>query len=169
MINYKFCPLCKFPLENLKDYLFCKKCDLRIYRNSKPTAGVLPVKDGKVLLARRAVEPFKGEIDVIGGFLNEGEHPERGALREAKEETGLDMKIKRLNGMYMDTYNDGFQTLNIHYIASLSKGKMKAQDDVLSLHWITIDKVPLNEGFKSTQESLRDLKKWYSKIKHGKY
>lgn len=162
MIKYTYCPQCKNELEEVKGFPHCLSCNITIFKNSKPTAGILPIKDGKVLLSKRAIDPFKGTYDLIGGFLNNGEHPEQGAIREAKEESGLDVKAIELLGIYIDTYGkDGDFTLNTHYIGEVMGGKMKAMDDVASLHWININEVPLNEGFKNTQEALRDLKKWY--------
>jgi len=162
MVKYTYCPQCRRKLEIKNIYPYCQNCNETYYRNSKPCAGILPIKDGKVLLSRRAGEPFKGEIDIIGGFLEEGEHPEIGAIREVKEETGLDVTIKELLKIYIDKYGeDGYYTLNIHYIGEIVRGKMKPQDDVLSLHWIPIMEVPTNEGFKNTQSILKDLKAWY--------
>lgn len=58
----------------------CGVCGKWHYHNSKPCAGALVVRDGKVLLAQRGVEPFKGYWDIPGGFLEAGEHPEHGAF-----------------------------------------------------------------------------------------
>lgn len=132
------------------------------YRNAKPCASILPIKDGKVLLARRGEEPYKGAYDIIGGFLSESELPADGALREALEETGLTMKITELLGMYIDRYGEnGDYTLNIHYLGKIIDGDMEAKDDVASLEWIAIDDVPVNSGFQNTRDGLRDLKEWY--------
>jgi ADP-ribose pyrophosphatase YjhB (NUDIX family) len=57
--------------------------------------------------------------------------PEAAALREAKEETNLDMKIISLLGIYTDRYGDeGDYTLNFHYVTEIIGGDMQAQDDV---------------------------------------
>ena len=162
MLNFIYCPQCRKKLDITKTYPYCQNCDETFYRNSKPCAGVLPIKNGKVLLSRRLGEPFKGEIDIIGGFLEEGELPEIGAIREVKEETCLNVKIIELLKICVDKYGEGgYYTLNIHYIGEIVSGKMKPQDDVLSLHWIPIMEVPTNEGFKNTQSTLKGLKKWF--------
>lgn len=162
MINFKYCTQCKSELVLSGDYPKCTSCNITYYKNSKPTAGILPIKDGKVLLSKRAIAPHKGEIDIIGGFLENGENPKDGIKREAKEETGLDIEPKEILGIYIDQYGKGGDcTLNIHYIGKIKGGKMKAQEDVASLHWIDINKVPLNEGFKNTKEALKDLQKWF--------
>jgi 8-oxo-dGTP diphosphatase len=161
---YKYCPQCKSKLRELSDFFCCTQCKGKIYKNSKPCAGVLPVKNGKVLLTKRAIEPYKGAFDVIGGFLNDGEDSEKGAIREAKEETGLDVRLIELLGIYIDRYGkDGDFTLNIHYVGEIVGGKIEAGDDVASLHWVPIEKTDIKEGFKNSRQSLRDLRKWYKK------
>ena len=162
MINFKYCTQCKTELNLSGNYPKCKSCNITYYKNSKPTAGVLPVEDGKVLLSKRAIDPYKGVFDIIGGFLENGEHPNDGARREAKEETGLDIEPKEILGIYIDQYGeDGDYTLNTHFIGEVRGGKMKAEEDVASLHWVDIKQVPLNEGFKNTREALKDLQIWF--------
>lgn len=91
------------------------------------------------------------------------ELPEAAALREGEEETGLDMKILSLLGVYSDRYGEGGDyTLNLHYIAEVTGGEMQAMDDVAELEWIAIHDVPLDEGFQNTKDGLRDLKKWFA-------
>ena len=159
-MGYKYCPNCKTLLEKQGEHLKCANCGMGIYKNSKPCCGILPVKGGKVLLSKRAIEPYKGAYDIIGGFLESGEHPEDGAKREAKEETGLIVKPMELLGVYMDKYGKGGDdTLNIHYIGKVTGGKMKAQEDVASLHWVEIGKLPTSKGFQNTRDALKDLQR----------
>lgn len=166
MVNYKYCPQCKTNLKPDGGHYYCRECRLKVYVDPNPTAGILPVKGNKVLLAKRAVPPHKGQYDIIGGFLNNGEHPEEAAKREAKEETGLDIKPTQLLGIFTDRYGKGgSHVVNIHYIGKIIKGKMKAQEDVASLHWVPINKIPKTHGFKSTHQSLKKLQEWYKERK----
>lgn len=140
----------------------CNVCETTYWRNAKPCVSVLPVKNGKVLLGRRGQDPYKGAIDIIGGFMEVDESPEAGALREGKEETGLDMKIISLLGVYPDRYGEGGDyTLNLHYITEVIGGEMRAMDDIASLEWVDITSVPLDEGFQNTKDGLRDLQEWF--------
>ncbi len=52
------------------------------------------LRDGEMLLIKRAVEPHKGHWCPPGGFIEEGESPEEAAVREVKEETGLDVNVR---------------------------------------------------------------------------
>lgn len=105
-MHYKYCSICGCELGEGKPFApqQCDNCGNPHYHNSKPCSGALVVREGKVLLARRGVEPYKGCWDVPGGFLESGEHPEQGAIRELREETGLNIRLNGLLGMYMDRY-----------------------------------------------------------------
>jgi len=163
MVNYKYCPQCKKSLETSQEHPYCTNCDIYIYQNPKPTASVLPIKNGKVLISIRAIKPYKGSYDTIGGFLQLDEHPEEAAIRETKEETGLDIKILHLLPMHKERYGkDGDHLINIFYVGKVVGGKMKPADDVESLHWIPINKVP-KMPFKSANLAIKDLQKWYEK------
>lgn len=60
----------------------------------------------------RGIEPKKGKYDFIGGFLENGEDPLDGAVREFKEETGVEINKKDLEflGIYVDDYGFSFMT-----------------------------------------------------------
>ena len=78
MKNYKFCPYCGKPSKKYKEYFACTNCGKVVYLNSYPTASAFIVENSKYLISKRAIEPSKGKYDVVGGFLKEGETPEKG-------------------------------------------------------------------------------------------
>ena len=161
MLKYKYCPQCKNLLVRQENNYYCTNCDVKIYIDPKPTTCVFLIKNGMVLLAKRAVEPYKGSFDLIGGFLEPGELPEKAVIRETKEETGLDIKILGLLSMHTDRYGKGGDYLiNIYYLGEIADAKPIAHDDVASLHWFPIDKIP-KMSFKSASLAIKDLQKWY--------
>ncbi|MBI5031980.1 MAG: NUDIX domain-containing protein [Chloroflexi bacterium] len=140
----------------------CPSCGRTQYHNSRPCAGALIVKQNHVLLVRRAVEPAKKLWDLPGGFLEPGEHPLEGMLREVKEETGLDVRVIGLLGVYMDRYQfkgEDFFTLNHYYIVEPSGGTLRADDDVDAFEWFDLDHLPDDNAiaFGHEQVVLRDL------------
>ncbi|MBI4239750.1 NUDIX hydrolase [Candidatus Uhrbacteria bacterium] len=167
---YLYCPRCgsAYAEQTSDEAFFCSACNFALFRNSKPTASILLIHNGKVLLGKRGHEPQKGVWDVIGGFLNLGEHPEDGAKREAREETGYDIEIESLLGMFMDTYDyerTGDVTLNICYIASISAGEPKPGDDIAELGWFNSNELPQPIAFKNGQDM---LDAWVKKIQASK-
>ena len=101
--------------------------------------------DGRVLLARRAGEPFRGYWDLPGGFLDEGEHPLDALRRELREETGLEVEPGELIGIWMDRYGDAedaHATLNLYWTARALGGRPNAADDVSELGWFRPDELP---------------------------
>ncbi|HZQ97346.1 MAG TPA: NUDIX hydrolase [Chloroflexota bacterium] len=152
-----YCQTCGAPVVAEGDRYRCTRCARRHYVNSKPCAGALVVRDGRVLLVKRAFEPFKGWWDVPGGFLNAGEHPEEGVRRELREETGLEVEPRRLVGIYMDTYgDDGDPTLNIYYECAVVGGEPRPADDALEIGWFAPDALPEQVAFANAHALLRD-------------
>jgi ADP-ribose pyrophosphatase YjhB (NUDIX family) len=122
-MEHRFCAICgtaltSYPKVNgSQDHQFCSKCGFVDYKNPKPCVGAVIVKYNKVLLVRRAREPFKNHWDFPGGFLECGEHPHGGLKREVAEELRISIKIISLLGIYPDQYGAGGEsTLNIYYL-----------------------------------------------------
>jgi ADP-ribose pyrophosphatase YjhB (NUDIX family) len=143
--GWTFCPRCRSELAGDGARLTCPACGFVVYASSKPTAGALCVEDGRVLLARRAAEPFQGRWDIPGGFLEEGEDPVDGLRRELKEETGLDVEPQRFLGVWMDRYggdSTAEATLNLYWIARIVDGDPEPADDVSELRWFDRNALP---------------------------
>jgi 8-oxo-dGTP diphosphatase len=162
---FNFCPHCGARLDSKDPFApqTCAQCGRTHYHNSKPCAGALIVRDGRVLLVKRAVEPFKGCWDIPGGFLEAGEHPLDGMLREVREETGLDVRVRELLGVYMDRYDKGsgdeIYTLNHYYIVEPMAGTLRAADDVDEFRWFALDALPRDSeiAFAHARRVLGDL------------
>jgi 8-oxo-dGTP diphosphatase len=139
----------------------CESCGETTWRNSKPTASVL-ITDarGRVLLVQRAVEPMLGYWDIPGGFLEPGELPEPGALREAREELGVELELTGLLGVYSGTYRDDTEfTLNLVYTAEIVSGTPQAADDALELGWFGPSELPIEIAFGFIRDALWDWRK----------
>ena len=110
------------------------------YRNPTPTVDIIIHKDGKILLIKRKNPPFGWALP--GGFVDEGETVEQAAIREAKEETGLDVQLETLLYVYSDPRRDKRQhTLSIVFTAS-SNGTPVASDDATDLGYYSFKELP---------------------------
>lgn len=140
------CPRCGTTLEGDEAALRCPGCGSHYYANAAPTASaVIEDDDGRVLLGRRALEPFRGSWDTIGGFLHEDEAPEAGLRREVREETGLEIELGPFLGVWMDRYGDAdeaMHTLNLFWIVRAAGGTLAPADDVAELAWFEPDALP---------------------------
>ena len=74
--GWRLCPRCGHELEGREHgHLGCPACGSEYYANSAPAVQGVLERDGRVLLAKRALEPRRGHWDLPGGFLEEGEQP----------------------------------------------------------------------------------------------
>ena len=144
--GWTYCPRCRAELERNEGRVNCPGCGFVAYANSEPTACAICVDgDGRVLLARRAAEVFRGFWDLPGGFLEEGEHPLDALRRELREETGLEVEPRDFVGIWIDRYgnrDDAPATLNLYWTADVVAGTPHAADDVAELRWFALDELP---------------------------
>ena len=99
--KYKFCPGCAEPLVTKevsgKNRLTCNSCGFVHWNNPLPVAVILiPHRDGGFVFVKRKFNPRAGTYALPGGYIEPFESALTGAIREAKEETGLDIEIDRL-------------------------------------------------------------------------
>ncbi len=100
------------------------------------------VEDGKILLVRRGREPFLGEWAAPGGRIEDGESAEECARREMKDETGLDIEIIMLVGIYSDPKRDPRGIIAAAYLVRRTGGTVKGGDDAAEAKWFELGKMP---------------------------
>ena len=95
---------------------------------------VIEYPDGTIVLIERANDPFKGKLALPGGFVEIGETVETAAVREAREETGLEVQLDRLVGVYSDPRRDPRgHTVSVVFHAVPVGGDLKADTDAASV------------------------------------
>ncbi|WP_297462954.1 NUDIX hydrolase [Thermococcus sp.] len=103
------------------------------------TTDVVIIYNGGIVLIRRKNEPFKDHYALPGGFVEYGERVEEAAIREAKEETGLEVKLLRRVGVYSDPNRDPRgHTVTIAFLG-IGTGELKAGDDAKEVHVFPIE------------------------------
>ncbi len=92
---------------------------------------------GRVLLIRRKNEPFKGRYAFPGGFIEVGETAETAALRELREETGIEADNLRLIGVYSDPKRDPrHHSITVAYLVSVQGQTPTAADDAAAAEFV---------------------------------
>lgn len=91
---------------------------------------------GRLLLVQRGKPPFEGRWGLPGGFCEYKEKTETACAREAKEETGMTVKVGKVLGVYSDPRRDPRgHTVSVLYAAKPIRGKAKGADDAAAARW----------------------------------
>jgi ADP-ribose pyrophosphatase YjhB (NUDIX family) len=158
----RFCPLCGAGLDRRavppdgREHPVCSGCGFVFYLAPKVVAGTLPIRDGQVLLTRRAIEPARGCWTFPGGYVDWGEDVREGARRETLEEVGLAVQLDGLLGLY--SY-PGSPVVVVAFLASVPDGAepVPCPTEVLEVAYFAPDAIPWDAlAFPSTREALRD-------------
>jgi ADP-ribose pyrophosphatase YjhB (NUDIX family) len=163
---YRFCPVCGQPLEPrvLKatepKRLVCTNsaCGFVFYLDPKIAVGtVIRMPDDTIVLVKRAIEPGYGKWVFPGGYVDRGEEITLAAIREAREESGLEVTLDHLINIY--SY-PGRTPIVVVYAASYAGGELAVDDEGLEARAFTPDEIPWTElAFRSTNDALRDYLK----------
>ena len=115
------------------------------FRNPLPTVDIIIEVEGGIVLIERKNPPHGWAIP--GGFIDYGETVETAAVREAKEETGLDVTLTRLLGVYSDPARDPrHHTISTVFVAE-ARGRPVADDDAAEAGVFTRRTLPENIVF----------------------
>lgn len=118
--------------------------------------GGVVVKDGKLLMVRRAKEPGKGLWSIPGGRLEHGEHIADGVAREVKEETGLDVEVRQLLGI-LEVPGDPHYVILDHVAGYPGNDEPVPGDDVDDVRWVAFEDI---ESLDCTPRLLETLRAW---------
>ena len=160
-MEYRFCPSCGGPLEkrSLKtgdpDRLVCSRCGFVFYLDPKVAVGtIIETTGGGIVLVRRAIEPGYGLWVFPGGYVDRGEEVRVAAVREAREECGLEIRLDRLINVYSYA---GSAPVIIVYAATALGGELCSDEECLEARVFSPREIPWKElAFRSTEEALRD-------------
>lgn len=148
-MEYKFCPRCGHTLElrEAEEHHFrpvCPSCGFIVYLNPPLAAGVVAERDGKILLVLRGENPGKGLWGLPAGFMELNETVEQAARRECLEETGLDVDLGDLLGVW-SYYHEPKQTAGVVvlYAARVAEGgTMQAGSDCAEAKFFAPEEIP---------------------------
>ncbi len=109
------------------------------------------VHEGKVLMLKRIKPPYAGYWSLLGGKIDFGEHPEQSAVREIREEAGIETELVKFRGILSEVVKDKATMENVeHFILFVSEMRPKTLDIKSSeegeLKWFDIATLEQNKG-----------------------
>jgi 8-oxo-dGTP diphosphatase len=158
---FAFCPRCGGSLERriLKstepERSVCSRCGFIFYLDPKIAVGtIIKVTDGRIVLVRRAIEPGYGRWVFPGGYVDRGEPLPVAAVREAREECGLEVRLDGLVNIY--SY-PGRTPVIVVYAATALSGTLCIDEESLETAEFDLSTIPWDDlAFPSTRDALRD-------------
>ncbi|MDR0659948.1 MAG: NUDIX domain-containing protein [Prevotellaceae bacterium] len=169
---FKFCPYCGaagFSWDGVKAFS-CATCEYRYYINEAAAVVALIENEKRELLFTvRKRDPFKGMLDLPGGFVDIGETAEDAVRREIKEELDLTIDGLTFFGTFPNRYVFGgivYFTLDVAFRAKIKDfSSIKASDDVESYQFISQEEIRLGAiGLDSIKEIVKQYKQKYGSI-----
>ena len=157
---YRFCPRCagRFESRVLKEgepkRLVCGNCGFVFYMGPKLVAGAIFERDDGIILIKRAIEPGYGKWTFPGGFVERGEGAEAAAERETLEETGVEIEVTGIVGLY--TYEGQIPAIAV-FAARAVGGEPKPLDETMAVESFAHDALPWEAmAFPSSEQALED-------------
>lgn len=165
---YRFCPRCGGPLERrlLKptepERLICGRCGFIFYLDPKIAVGtIIRTQRSSIVLVRRAIDPGLGKWVFPGGYVDRGEPLTAAAIREAREECGLEVRLDGLVNIY--SYQ-GRTPIIVVYAATAVSGTLTTDEESSESGEFEVSAIPWDElAFRSTHEGLRD---YFAGLRH---
>ena len=157
----RFCPRCGTPLVRRDDRGHmrptCPQCGLVLYRNPVPAAGVVLESRAGVLMVKRRWDPRAGAWCLPAGFMEYGETPERCALRELFEETGIRARLTGLFGVYAGMDDPRVRAVLILYAGVRVGGRVRPGDDAIEARYFPLGRLPDDIAFAAHRRALEEL------------
>ncbi|BCJ63806.1 NUDIX hydrolase [Polymorphospora rubra] len=154
----RFCPRCAAALPAAPPTA-CVGCGYQLFVNARPTVGLIVLDGDRFLALRRAAEPGAGRWETPGGFCDGAEHPAAAAVREGREELGVEVTVGDFVGMYVGSYDfqgEALPVLDCFFLASIGNGAVKLDPAESSeLAWFALH-TPPELAFSTMDAAIRD-------------
>ena len=141
--EFNYCQRCGERLEekHIEGMLrpYCAACGYVVFLDPKVAAVALVVDGNGLVMVKRGVEPEYGKWAFPSGYVDRGEVVESAAVREVKEETGLDVALDQLIGVYS---LEGNPVVLVVYSAHIVGGEVVIGHDALAVETFALDELP---------------------------
>jgi len=173
----KFCSNCAHPVifkeipDDTRPRYFCESCQTIHYQNPKIVAGCLPIWKDQVMLCKRSIEPRIGFWNVPGGYMENGETVEEGAIREVWEEAQIKVKV---TGLHMVFSIRRISQVYMHFLAEMPDLNFSPGPESLEVRLFKEEEIPWEDiAFTSSTFTLKrffeDRKKGIRQLHLGEY
>ncbi len=156
-----FCTVCGARLEERQVFgarrKCCTACDYVQFRSPACAAAVVVARGREVLLVRRAIAPYRGQWGLPAGFQDYLEAPEAAAMREVREETGLEVRLLRLIDVRYTTDDPRKRANVVVYLGEAVAGTLRAADDATEVRFFSLDALPSRIAFANNRAILDRL------------
>jgi len=153
-----FCPRCGTVMETAevggRVREVCPACAFVLYRNPVPGVGLLVEMEEGIVLVLRGQAPFVDWWALPSGYIEADESVEQAAVRECKEETGLNVELLELFGVYSFPEGPVQSGIIIFYRARPVGGELEAGDDAQDVGVFPPDALPEKLAFRTHREVL---------------
>ncbi len=141
--DIRYCPYCRSDLVPRvvagRPRPYCPQCARAFFSDPKVAVAVIVTRDEQVLLQQRAIEPGAGLWSFPSGFVERGEQLEDAARREVREETGIDVALGRLVGVYSQAGNP---VVLVVYEGHPLSGTLVTSEESRAVRWFPLDALP---------------------------
>ena len=143
MADDKFCPACGSALEEKevagRQRPVCPSCSRVVFYDPKVAVTCIVEREGKVLMVRRGNQPGYGLWSIPGGYVDRGEVVEEAAAREVLEETGLEVEIGHLLGLFSE---EGHPVIVAAFAARELGGQLTTGPETLDVGFFSPNELP---------------------------
>jgi len=124
--------------------------------------GTVTIKQGKILLVKRAFDPGAGKWSIPGGMVEVGETLSEAAARETEEETGIKVKVLELINVFDMIDRDSDSKIRYHYVLVdfLSKpvgGEERCSEEVNEIKWVAYEEAKNMDLTRTARKALDEL------------
>jgi 8-oxo-dGTP diphosphatase len=140
--EYRYCPFCSTPLQRVavggKPRAHCPNCGFTHFKNPAPTVSVVILDGDHILLGRRSAPPGEGRWAFPSGYIEWEDDFLSTAIRETKEETGLEVELVSVLNVVSSFWSPRFHFLSLFVSARVVGGDLVAGDDLLAAEWFSL-------------------------------
>ncbi|MBI9048598.1 MAG: NUDIX domain-containing protein [Anaerolineaceae bacterium] len=137
----------------------CKNCGEVLYRQHKVGIAAVIFQNEKLLLLRRAQEPWRGYWNLPAGFLEYEETLEEGVIREVFEEAGLQVQVNDLRMVFKYWDDPRGNGIVLFYDCQVLHGDFIENDEVEAFQYFALNEIPTNIAGAGHQSMIDTLKK----------